>query len=321
VSFDGRIWYLANTDKYGRTTLSKQINASMVKSDKRIKGVRDGTWLGDEYFTKTGLRAISTSLEFAAGRADHEVLALIDGGGKLDSIDSITRDGAALIRLKIIAPNPLRVYADKTDRTAAYRITAGMTVSGRNQFMAHWEASKELPANRDYVFYLDASRNYAVVGREERYGERLLSETVNEAFRQIPGRDLWLPGKSTTTNYTSSNNVTLLSDTPLWRQNIVLKETSFAAAPAERFVIDYHKPGTQIFDRTTPDKPLVYSAKAGASASQPGPAAAYEPLANVPAAPSAIEDHSYSIWIIALVVALMTALGGWTYIRRREARR
>jgi hypothetical protein len=270
----------------------------------------------------------STAAELQSGRAESAILWLLAHGATLDSISTVSIDGAPLLRLWLSADNSLRKWADATDRAQAERDALGMSPKGRLNFLETWEKQKKLPLRRDFVFFLDPQLEYAVVRRQERYGPQLLFETVNADFEQAPGRSLWLPRNSLTQHFASPSNPGVYSDSSIYTQIIELTKMTFTAAPDEQFVVNYTAAGTQVFDQTLPGKPLSYVVHAGATppTRQPAPATqtvaapqGYQPLANVPDVPQPIQRSATLLWIAGLIVAAGAAIVAWKY--RRAAHR
>jgi hypothetical protein len=317
VSYDGRVRYMGNSrPKSTFSELNKALNAEIVKKNKRPIG-RGDTMIGDDYFTAVGLRALSTPEEMAAGKATPEAVALIEGGARVVSVEEAERLGIKVLKLHLLADNYPRAFADRRDRRALDGITAGMTVTGKQKFLALWEAEKKLPLKRDFIFYCDPAKSYAVIGREERYEERLLSETASEGFRQVAGRTVWLPGKSVTTGYTGLNDPTVMSDQPLWRHVVELKEIKLEPVADSLFVLDYRTPGTMILDQTLPGKPASYTVKTSPPGDdRKGPPPGSEPLAT--ATPAAAPADRRAGVIAAVVVGLVVVVAGAVWLRRRN---
>jgi RNA polymerase sigma factor (sigma-70 family) len=318
VSYDGRVWYLCNTYPNQPPRLSKELLTSM---NRPAKPIFRQTWLNDDYFVKAGLRALSSTEELAAGHAVAEIIALIEGGGQIVSVENINRNQTSVIKVHVLADNDLRKFADQTTRPEIMRMTAGMTAASAKRFVEDWEAEKKLPLKTDFLFYFDPAKNYAVVGREERYGAQILSITTNEGFRQVPGRRVWLQGKSVTIKYTFPNDPPMMSDHPLWRHEIELKELKVDPVRPEQFVVDYHTPGTHVTDSTSPGNAVSYTVKATREGIvKVGPPPGPDPLAHATPADQPADHRPVMIISIAAIAAVPVAVLLWLRRTNRPAR-
>ena len=328
VSFDGRILYLGNMGGKQVPTLSKRLNSEIVKKERPNGTGRGDTWISTSYFDQIGLQMPATAAELQTGRPESTILWLLAHGAILESIDTVSIDATSLARLSLSGDNPLRKWADATDRAQAERYALGMSPRGRQNFIELWEKQKKLPLRRDYVFFLDPQMAYAVVRSQERYGPQLLFETINSDFEPMPGRALWLPRKSSTQHFASPDNPGAYSDASIYTQIIERTAIRSAAAPDEQFVLNPTAPGTQVFDQTLPGKPRSDvvprpGGEATAAAARPSPPATrpasprqtFQPLAYMPEAAPSVDHGATLLWSIVLIMAAGGAAVVWR-IRR-----
>ena len=272
----------------------------------------------DSFLTDCGLRGISTPTELETGRADSVVIAMLADGATLASIDKITREQTSLVRLKIVDTDPQWAFGNLT-REAVERIAFGMTKHGREVLIAHWEAAKTVPEKRDYYFDLDPAKNYAVVGREERYGDRILTIMRGSDFHQLPGRTVWLPSTITQDAYVPQNEPTVILSSPLMHVESRINGISFSPAPDGQFVIDYPERGVMRFDRT---KPYTGSGQkqypTTASNAAPKPAPGYQPLADIPAVVEPVEQHANTGWWIGVLLVGIAGCVAVIMFRRKK---
>ena len=112
-----------------------------------------------------------------------------------------------------------------------------------------WRSLNTLPTERTYIIYLDPALNYAVRRSEERYGDTLLQRIDHEKFRDVGGRGVWLPLKSTTSYYFTNMLPGRYYSEPILFDVSEVTELSGEPVPENQFVLQ-SVPGEQVFDRT-----------------------------------------------------------------------
>ena len=172
----------------------------------------------------TGLVLAASSNNCATGKQQQTltpssaVLAGLNQGWKLLSVQNTQLDGRPLVRVDLEWANPIQVSAvkydlealrkriEKEDDESFEKQSAKLNAEQKdklNRSLAQQEniaiaieAERKLPATRRYSFYLDPQLHYAVRRLDQSYGpDTLLVRSDCSEFQQIPGRNVWLPKK------------------------------------------------------------------------------------------------------------------------------
>jgi hypothetical protein len=208
-----------------------------------------------EYFDAIGLALPKYTSDLQSRRICRSaVLSVLEGDGRIASIEQVILDTRNVTRVQVIGDNGERRRA--LERRAAISDALqnpGMPDENRKvatESMKKVEIQLQLPEKRVYVFWLDPQLGYALVQQEERYEDgTLLTETRNSNFRQLPGRQVWVPWKSTRDYYTTEEAPDRFFKEPIYTRVRKVTEVSVQAVPDSQFVLNYDSPGTWVEDR------------------------------------------------------------------------
>lgn len=102
-------------------------------------------------------------------------------------------------------------------------------------------------------FFLDMSRGYAVLRREEETpsGQRTTTSELS-AFLKFQNPDIWLPQRCTVAYHTSWTIPGVVTPKPHARRTFVVRRIDRAAIPLARFSLKYTMPRTAVTDSTLP---------------------------------------------------------------------
>jgi RNA polymerase sigma factor (sigma-70 family) len=145
------------------------------------------------------------------------VLAGLDQGWKLLSVQNTELDGRPVVRIDLEGANPIQVSALKFDlddfrkriahQRASFEKNAAKFNAEQKEMLSRSlaqqenmaiaiEVQRKLPATRRYSFYLDPQLHYAVRRLDQGYGaDQLLVRSDCGDFQQLSGRNVWLPQK------------------------------------------------------------------------------------------------------------------------------
>ena len=201
------------------------------------------------------------------------VLAGLNLGWKLISVQNAQLEGHPLVRIDLDGVNPIQIGAVKFDldghrkridsqRQMLEKDSAKFNAEQKEMFtrslaqqenMAQAiEAQRKLPATRRYSFYLDPQLHYAVRRLDQSYGsDQLLVRTDCSDFQQISGRNVWLPKKieSQMHEYFSAPDI-------VFKDNFLSQTIEVSAMSGDHLSDDAFKlelettPGTMVRDGT-----------------------------------------------------------------------
>jgi RNA polymerase sigma factor (sigma-70 family) len=201
------------------------------------------------------------------------VLAGLDQGWKLVSVQNTQLDGRPVVRIDLDGVNPIQISAVKFDldahrkrverqREDLEKMSAKLNAEQKEMFTRQLaqqenmaktiEAQRKLPATRRYSFYLDPQLHYAVRRLDQSYGsDQLLVRSDCSDFQQIAGRNVWLPKKieSQMHEYFSAPDT-------VFKENFLSQTLSVSAMSGDRvsddaFKLEYETtPGTIVRDGT-----------------------------------------------------------------------
>jgi hypothetical protein len=109
---------------------------------------------------------------------------------------------------------------------------------------------------RDTGFCLDPDYHYAVVRSEIKTLEGELAYSIsNEKFEKLPGKEIYLPKKTSVQHFTGGANQDTISAPPLFTEEFVMTEVSTNKIPDKQFDLrlKYTAPGVHVGDRTLAD--------------------------------------------------------------------
>ena len=210
------------------------------------------------------------------------VLAGLDQGWKLISVQNTQLDGRPVVRIDLDGVNPIQMGAVKFDldahrkrierqRENLEKNSAKFNAEQKEMFsrslaqqenMAKtMEAQRKLPATRRYSYYLDPQLHYAVRRLDQSYGsDQLLVRSDCSDFQQISGRNVWLPKKieSQMHEYFSAPDTVFKEN--FLSQTLLVSAMSGDRVSDDAFKLEYETtPGTMVRDGTVRAK----SSKAG----------------------------------------------------------
>ena len=121
------------------------------------------------------------------------------------------------------------------------------------------ESQRKLPATRRYSFYLDPQLHYAVRRLDQSYGpDTLLVRSDCSEFQRIPGRNVWLPKKSSHNFTNMSRRPDTASKDNFLSQTLSVSAISGSCVSDDAFRLEYETtPGTIVrSDQTVRAKSL-----------------------------------------------------------------
>ena len=227
----------------------------------------------------TGLVLAASSNNSATGKQQQTltpssaVLAGLNQGWKLLSVQNTQLDGRPLVRVDLEWANPIQVSAVKYDlealrkriekeRQSFEKQSAKLNAEQKdklNRSLAQQEnmaiaieAERKLPATRRYSFYLDPQLHYAVRRLDQSYGpDTLLVRSNCSEFQQIPGRNVWLPKKIESQFHQSVSAPDTVSKDNFVSQTLSVSAISGDCVSDDAFRVEYEAtPGTIVRDGT-----------------------------------------------------------------------
>lgn len=258
-SFDGQILYGGSPDATFNGT--SQPIFSKDSLSRLAKTKPNARYWNVAYFDQIGLNVPARVKDLHDNKSGSEVLLLLEGGARLSGFEKVDLDGREVTRIELTADNPEWRAAEKRDPVEVEKL---LRLSFQPEHVIKQELetirlARELPEHRAYVFYLDPMVNYAVRRREELYEDgTLLLQVNNKDFKQLKGRDVWLPRSSTADYYTWTTIPGTYFKSPVLSHVVEVSEFRLDRVPDEQFVLNYTKPGTIILDHTAPEGSLTY---------------------------------------------------------------
>lgn len=267
-AYDGATLYMGDPDGTPDAADSPKMLARHSPSRWAADDPGD-SYITIDYLDVTAVRIPSTVGDMnAKAPATSEILSLVDHGGTVRELDKVEYEGRQVTRMVVRAPNPERQTAQEEDFT---KFEAELRSSGRNseQFIKQELDVKrrqvELPQERDYVYFLDPERGYAMLLKEERNPDgQILTKLTNSNLERVEGRDVWLPKTSVTDYYTWPGRVGEYFDEPVISRVVEVQQIDPTPKPEDRFKLVYDEPGTYIWDTTLPGGEVRYYIPAGA---------------------------------------------------------
>lgn len=219
------------------------------------------------YFGDVGLRLPLGTGQMRRGVICSEVLCLLQTGARLMAVADVALEGrkALMVTLRVQdIDHALGMSLTRSKIEAGTKRTL-LTKRDIDDLVHKGESLRRLPEDRDIVFYLDPSTG-AALQIEERYGARLLRQTINADFVAADGHGTQLPKRSSTEYYICPDYVPgLVFDRPILRRTVSLTTLSTNSIAANRFVIGTRTAGTVITDYSGGGKGYVYVIPASAA--------------------------------------------------------
>jgi RNA polymerase sigma factor (sigma-70 family) len=235
--FDGRMIYMRTQSDSGAQRPTTKLDSAHLSAD-----ADEGAYVSTDYFTQIALPLPVRVIDLKRrAPVRSEILSMLDQGAKLSAVDEVDLDSHKLLRLQLIADDPDRRQAERTNPDQLEKELRKAGVSSDEFIRSAVDAARacrSLPAQRLYVYYLDPQIAYALRRSEQRYDNGiLLYRTDCEAFEKVPGRDLHLPHKCIRYEYTRRAIPGTYFKEPVLTVTLDVTAVSADAIPAERFTI------------------------------------------------------------------------------------
>lgn len=217
-SFDGQNYYMGVQYKEkSRNRLTTGTIADETRQE-RINGVR----LSTNCFEPFGYLTPEGKDELLKSQLTSAVISQ-RGNAVVHSVSDELIDGEKHVRIQVRRDNPEHEnYSDK------WLPPSQMTDEIREKLAV-------TPFRRNYVYYLDPKRRFAVRRREEWYDNgKLLRRCECTDFQFFEERNLWLPRTCETTEYTFFLKV---YSEPLFIQHLKIAAFDLQPSPDEEFVL------------------------------------------------------------------------------------
>jgi hypothetical protein len=264
--FDGQIFFRTFSIGANRQGI---VEWRVNKWDMRKYGAveEESSFLNSQYFQAIGLPLGDLIVDLKHHRpASSNILRLMERGARVTRIDEETLAGKALTRVELMIENEVRRDAlSKTPESLAAAeaeiVKSRLSRQERNYRLAIINAlrkSRELPAERLQIFYLDPALNYAVRRIEQRYEDgTLLSQTNCDNFEKLPGREVWLPRRCIEGSFETLDVGVYLKEPPYVTTYEVTSFSTDRIADERFAVASVMTPGVVVKDETY-DPPAEY---------------------------------------------------------------
>ncbi|CAN5617749.1 hypothetical protein BH09PLA1_BH09PLA1_29320 [soil metagenome] len=261
-AFDGNTIYLGDvrptpTDPNLVPTGSIMFRIPLTATPSKDRPLEQRGWThGEYYFTQNALRLPLSIGDLKTSRGPQsQVLFLLESGASLNSVEQVELDGRKVVRLQLAKADPDREEAMKEDVDRMFERLRRESVNTDEELHAMVESTRQqrnLPEQRQYIFYLDPELNYALRRSEERYENNadgiLLKRVDCTDFQRLAERDLILPKKCVESEYTSIMMPGEYFPEPTVTRTYAVTELELGVIPQERFTLSFTAPGCEIID-------------------------------------------------------------------------
>ena len=275
-SFDGAVLYDGSKHEPLNDglpgTLRKYNWERQRKSNRSIKAhVRGPYFAGAPWAPSySGLSLTRKSSQQSELSPESDILRLLRLKANLKSVENVSLDDRALVKIELIAENETREEAGWIDLKKLEDDDSEelATKEERRRTAENVRRQQKLPAKKRIVYFLDPALNYAVRRREEWYDPHtLLVRCDCSDFEKLPDHSVWLPRRCEseihelhTQLYYKWPDFSLLVpqltfqfDDSFLTEIVEVTELTQPPFPAEQFVLNYTEPGIYIEDHTLPE--------------------------------------------------------------------
>jgi hypothetical protein len=249
-SLDGKVCYAGYRYKNGPILFKDPL-------DRMIQDQPCTAFYDVAYFEAAGFRMPREISEWAEPRAMCEVLYLLGRDGDLRSVGSAVVGGRDLMRIELLADNPVKRDAEHQDpqELKEYLDFSPDPPEVKRKVVERVEEQRRLPAKQRFVYYLDPGLHYALRRWEHWYEpDTLLLRCDASQFEELPGRQLWLPRRCEIQYYSFSTTIpgTFFEEAFLSKL-LQVTRVGLDRVPEDQFVLEYSAPGCRIRDGTLPE--------------------------------------------------------------------
>lgn len=260
TSFDGHLVYFGKPE----STLNGKLRPELIREAVALKShelpAKKAT--GFTYFWAAGFAVPGSYDELARQvRLSSRETALLGTGANLKSVSDFDAEGSVLTCIELEAPDDqiLAARATNPQKLEKSLRDAGVAASDIQTRIESLKEMASLAPVRDYSFYLDPKRQYALVRfKEKRADGTLLLQGDNSQFERLPGRTVWLPKSCRIQYYNWKSAPAKVFPTPILYLDLTVDAFDTSRKPLERFALDYKVPGTIVVDNTSPAGQVEY---------------------------------------------------------------
>jgi hypothetical protein len=214
------------------------------------------------YFEAVGIYCPIEYDSLPGGALRSNILYLIEKGGNVVSCEETQLQQADVLRIEIVARNPIwdnlliedeHQLKSDTDRLDKKNIS-------KAEFDHHVKAREKrrevMPQVLRWVYYLSPENGYAVCKHERiTIDGRTVVSFSGDSFQRIPGTDSILAGRVRQISFEKNGSTDYeLLNTPAFTEELAVEGMSTEAIPTESFVLNRKDvvPGATVIDAVTP---------------------------------------------------------------------
>jgi hypothetical protein len=246
-SYDGEYHYIGQHNRFPDGYLQPLVSMMPASRSVREHRVRHA-----DYFYWAGI-SIPFSSFWSLGTTEitSQLLAMLSAGFQILSIDSDNSEPQPLVKIVIQGPNPdfEKVKNVTLDQVIAKWRSLGIDEKRIVEFSEGFHRVKNLPPLKQYVFYFDPSRSYAVIHFEEYdHQDKLEIRRTNSDFHPLQRNPtVWLPRRIVTQRF-SWRGYYENTGHPRYTESIEVNSISEDEIAADVFTLTakYSTPGTQV---------------------------------------------------------------------------